>query len=194
MKRIGIFGGSFNPVHRGHLALASYACSELNLDKVYFVPAYRNPLCTKDELLPGAFRSSLIKKSIRAYPKFSVSDLELKRGKISYTVDTLRAFKKRFGRNTQLYFLAGADTPRHFSRWKSPREVLKLCRFVVLSRSGSKLKTGDGRFLWLPMPPIDVSSSGIRRKLEQGKKVGGFLPKEIEKEVQRRQRSKVKRK
>ena len=169
VRRIGIFGGSFNPVHRGHLALASYAVSELNLDKVFFVPAHQNPLKKMEvrhaALLPSSLRMSLLRKAIRGTPKFSVSDIELKRKGISYTVDTLRFFNRKFGKKTQLFFLAGADQLKNFSRWKSPEEVLKLCRFVVATRPGSRLSTGDKRILRMPMPPIDISSSDIRKKL-----------------------------
>ena len=168
--RIGIFGGSFNPVHRGHLALACYACCELNLEKVIFVPSYLTPLKEKKDFLSAARRLALLKKAVKPFPKFSVSEVELKRKGVSYTVDTLKTFKKKFSRDTQLYFLAGADTPRSFSRWKSPREVLKLCRFVVLTRPGSPLNMRDRRFLWMPMPPVDVSSSAIRREKSKSKK------------------------
>ena len=176
--RIGIFGGSFDPIHRGHLALAAYAASELDLDKVYFVPSHRTPLKSGERSLPAARRADLVKKAIRAYPRFAFSDVELKRKGVSYTVDTLRAFRKKF-RTAQLYFLAGADRIRDFSRWRSKNEVLKSCRFVVLTRPGHRLRTRDRRFLWLPMPPVDVSSSDIRRRLKQGKSIDQLVPAEV---------------
>ena len=168
MKRIGIYGGSFNPIHHGHLALASYAVSELNLDKVYFVPSFLTPLKEKKTLLPAQKRLSLVRKAIGGFPKFSVSDIELKRKGVSYTVETLRAFKKKLGPNTRLYFLSGADQPKNFFRWKSPEEVLKLCRFVVATRPGTQMNFKDKRFIWMPMPPVDISSSKIRKKLKFG--------------------------
>ena len=128
--RIGILGGSFNPIHQGHLALASYAQSELNLDKVYFVPSFQTPLKDPRSLLPAPLRARLVERAIRPHPRFKLSEVELKRKGRSYTVDTLRFFKKRLGAKAQLYFLAGADNAKTFSRWKSPQQVLKLCRFV----------------------------------------------------------------
>ena len=165
--RIGILGGSFDPVHQGHLAIAQFASSELNLNRVIFVPLSKNPLKKNPRMLTDAARLALLKNAVRRFPGYSVSDHELKRPGPSYTVDTLRYFRKKFGAKTTLYFLAGADTPRDFSRWKSPEKVLKLCRFVVMTRPGSKLDTADGRFLWLPMPPVNISSTGIRKEFQR---------------------------
>ena len=162
--RIGILGGSFDPVHQGHLKIAAYALQELNLDRVIFVPAGKNPLKKNPPRLTNASRMALLRKALKRFPAFSVSDHELKRPGPSYTVDTLEHFRKKFGAGAQLYFLSGADTARGFSHWKSPAKVLKLCRFVVMTRPGSPMRTADGRFLWLPMPPLNVSSTQIRRK------------------------------
>ena len=162
--RIGILGGSFDPVHAGHLKIAAYAHEELNLDRVIFVPVGKNPLKKNPRQLTDASRLSLLRKALKRFPAFSVSDHEIKKPGPSYTVDTLVHFRKKFGAGTRLYFLSGADTVRDFSRWKSPAKVLKLCRFVVMTRPGSKMRTADGRFLWLPMPPLRVSSTQIRKK------------------------------
>ena len=167
--KIGIFGGSFDPVHQGHLAVAGYALSELNLDKIYFVPAYQNPLKSRERIVHGRpqgsplRRISELRKAIQHNPKFFVSDIELKRKGLSYTIDTLKYFKKKFHGHA-LYFLAGADQLRNFSRWKSPEEVLKLCRFTLFTRPGTPLRAKDKRFLLVPMPPVDISSTEIRRK------------------------------
>jgi len=162
--RIGILGGSFDPVHNGHLAIAKYASSELNLDQVIFVPTSANPLKKKSCVLTNQGRLTLLREALKNFENFSVSDCELRRPGPSYTVETLRYFRKKFGPKTQLYFLSGADTARSFSRWKSPEKVLKLCRFVVMTRPGSKLRPADKRFLWLPMEPVRISSTEIRRK------------------------------
>ena len=162
--RIGILGGSFDPIHRGHLALARYAREELNLDRIIFVPVGMNPLKKNPRSLPDAARISMIQKTLKRLPDFSVSTHELRKKGPSYTVDTLRYFRKKFGAKAQLYFLAGADTVKNFSRWKSPEKVLKLCRFVVMTRPGSKMRTNDGRFLWLSMPPVRISSTLLRKK------------------------------
>ncbi len=183
MSRIGILGGSFDPIHGGHLALAKFASSELNLDKVVFVPVSKNPLKKNARKLSDLARLSMLRKVLRRFPSFSVSDYEIKGQVPSYTVKTLQHFKKKFGVKTQLYFLSGADTVRNFSRWKSPEKVLKLCRFVVATRPGSKLRTTDGRFLWLPMGPVHLSSTSIRRRIENKQSVRHLVPREIEKNL-----------
>jgi nicotinate-nucleotide adenylyltransferase len=183
MTRVGILGGSFDPVHEGHLAIAKYASSELNLDRVYFVPVSQNPLKKNMRQLPDSARVTLLRKALRRFPNFLVSDCEIRRQGPSYTVETLRHFRKKLGKKAQLYFLAGADTARYFSRWKSPKKVLKLCRFVVMTRPGFKFRTADGRFLWLPMSPLRISSTQIRRRLQKKRNVCDLVPAEIEKSM-----------
>src|SRR3989338_7183715 len=124
--RVGIFGGSFSPIHNGHLRLALRAYSELNLDRVIFVPSFLTPLKTQ-HLLPAAFRVRLLRWVIKLYPFFSISLCEIKRGAVSYTVDTLRFFKKRFGPKTELYFLCGKDALKTIPRWKSFDKIVRLC-------------------------------------------------------------------
>jgi nicotinate-nucleotide adenylyltransferase len=177
--RIGIFGGSFNPVHNGHLHLAEFALSELNLDKVYFVPSHRTPL-KKADLLPAALRLRCLREALREKKRFAVSTEELRRGGTSYTVDTLKVFRRRLGPETTLYFLAGADNAKNLSRWKSPDKVLNLCRFTILSRPGAaRSKTPPG-VLWAPFPALDVSSSDVRRRLKTGRSLKGLVPSGVE--------------
>ncbi len=183
--RIGILGGSFDPVHNGHLAIAKYASSELNLDQVIFVPTSANPLKKKSCVLTNQGRLTLLREALKNFENFSVSDCELRRPGPSYTVETLRYFRKKFGPKTQLYFLSGADTPRHFSRWKSPKKVLKLCRFVVMTRPGNAFKMRDTRFLWLSMPPENISSSEIREKIKRNKGIRDLLPSGLERTLKR---------
>ena len=167
--RIGIFGGSFNPVHKGHLKLAQTAFSELNLDKVFFVPSYQTPLKENTEsLLPTQTRIDLLKKAIRPYPYFSVSSCEIRRKGLSFTVDTLKFFKTKFKNKAVLYFLAGADTLTNLKRWKSVDEIKKLCRFVIASRPGYPLKTPSWT-LSLPMDSLKLSSTEIRKSKNKSK-------------------------
>ncbi len=176
--RIGVFGGSFNPVHAGHLKLASHAVSELNLDKVLFVPSHVTPLKKEEELLPGALRVRLLRRALRRHRLFSLSLSEMTRGGVSYTVDTLAHFKKKF-KGATLYFLCGADTLKALSRWKDPERVLRLCRFTVFSRPGEGRFKKDGRILCVPLDALPVSSSEVRRRLVAGRSVKGLVPKEI---------------
>ncbi len=181
--RIGIFGGSFNPVHAGHLKLASHAASELNLQRVIFVPSRVNPLKNEQELLPAAFRVRLLRLALRGHRVFSVSLCELARGGRSYTVDTLEYFRKKF-KGATLYFLCGADTMKGLSRWKKPGRVLELCRFTVFSRPGHGRLRKDKRILRVPLDALPVSSSEVRRRLNEGLSVRGLVPKEILKPIE----------
>ena len=136
--RIGIFGGSFDPVHRGHLKLAQAALSELNLDKIIFVPCRQNPLKVGAQravpLLSAETRIRLLRAAVKRYsPRFSVSLCEIRRQGPSYTVDTLRYFKKCYPKAV-LYFLSGADVLKDLRNWRSFGEVARLshgayCRF-----------------------------------------------------------------
>ena len=177
--RIGIFGGSFNPVHHGHLKLAERAVEELNLDRVIFVPSSQTPLKT-EALFPASLRFKLLQAALKKQPRFSVSPCEIRRGGLSFTVDTLKFFKKKFGKRATLYFLAGADTLKRLPRWKSPAEVLTLCRFVVLTRPGfslGKMKSPAG-VSFLALDALPISSSDIRKRLSQGKTVSRWMPRE----------------
>ncbi len=168
--RIAIFGGSFNPVHRAHLALAEQALSELNLDRIIFVPCRRSPLKEDTDLIPAAVRVKLLKKAIRGNKYFFLSSAELVRKGASYTVDTLRYFKRRLGKHATLYFLAGADSMKYFNQWRSSDKIPHLCRIAVAARPGSSREAALKRgFLYLPGKKMEVSASGLRQALKQGR-------------------------
>ncbi len=160
--RIGIFGGSFNPVHRGHLKLAREAMSELNLNEIIFVPSRRNPLKKEDNLLPVRIRMKRLQDAIKNNPHYFISWCELNRAGKSYTVDTLKFFKRRLKSGDVLYFLAGADTLQNLLRWKRLGKIFTLCRFVAASRPGYSLKEAPPQVLKLPMDAVDLSSTAIR--------------------------------
>ncbi len=163
--RIGIFGGSFNPVHAGHLKLAFEAHSELNLERVIFVPSHQNPLKGGSKLEPAAARVARLRKVIKEFHFFSLSLCEIRRKGLSYTVDTLRYFKKKFGKRSALYFLVGADSLKNFSRWKSTEQILELCRLVVFSRPGFPVTNLPEGAVYVPMDALDISSTRIRGSL-----------------------------
>jgi len=179
--RIGIFGGSFNPIHKGHLFFAETAYSELNLDQIFFVPTFSTPLKERETLLPARLRLTLLKKALRGRPYFKISLCEMNRKGVSFTVDTLRYFRKRFKKKATLYFLAGADTLKNFSRWKSPEEVLESCRFVVTDRPGHKTKMDRDSILYLLMKALPISASDIRRRLKNRDSIRGLVPEGTEK-------------
>jgi len=138
--------------------------SELNLNKVIFVPAYEPPLKNKEELLPAKLRLKLLKAALRREPHFSVSLCEMKRKGVSYTVDTLKFFRKKFGKNQKLFFICGADHLKNLSCWKSPEKIFKLCHFVVATRPGFRVKKLPARALYMPFDALPISSTLIRKE------------------------------
>ena len=176
--RIGIFGGSFNPVHCGHVKLAVCARKAFDLDRVIFVPCRRPVLKPVKDLLPASLRVRLLRSAVSKTPGFSVSSCELRRRSPSYTVNTLRHFRKKFGSNVELFFIAGQDTLKDFSLWKSPGEVLKLCRFLVAVRKGFGKSGVEVPVLGLPWKPVKVSSTLIRERLKARRDIRGLVPEE----------------
>ena len=177
--RVGIFGGSFNPVHNGHLRLAFCAMSELNLRKVIFVPSHITPLKNGEELLPWRLRVLLLRSVLKGRPGFELSLCEIRRKGLSYTVDTLKFFKKKLGRDAVLFFLAGADTAATLKRWKSWDEVTRLCRFVMMARPGFPRRRLPKGVYTMPLDALPVSSTEVRRRLDQGKTIRGLVPPEV---------------
>lgn len=161
--RIGIFGGSFNPLHHAHLGLAEYAFSELNLDRLIFVPSFQSPLKEQHRFLCPETRLKRVKKAIEQYPCFEVSDIEIRRGGLSYTVDTLVHFKKKFGKDATLFFITGADILPELSRWKNIRKIFTICRFVVASRAGYERIPTPYPVIWLNWERRRVSSTELRQ-------------------------------
>jgi nicotinate-nucleotide adenylyltransferase len=158
------------------LKLAVHAFSELNLDKIIFVPSFHTPFKEKEKLIPGKLRLRLLRAALKEYPHFSVSDCEIKRGGASFTVDTLKFFEKKFGDGATLFFLTGADVLKGLSRWKSPEKVLKLSRFVVATRPGSSFKETHWPILRMPFDAEDISASDIRKRLKEKRDIRSLVP------------------
>ena len=154
MKRIGIFGGTFNPVHSGHVGVALKAAAELELDKVLVVPAAHNPF--KEDCGADALRWTLVKYACAPHPVLEPCDIELKRGGPSYTIDTVSVVKERFP-DAQLFFIVGEDNISEVSRWREADELARLITFVPYRRTPE-------------------SSTEIRRRLTAGEPVGDLVP------------------
>jgi nicotinate-nucleotide adenylyltransferase len=180
-KRIGIFGGSFDPPHVGHLIVAHSALEQARLDKVVFVPAYFPPHKLGNKQTSAAARLAMAKLAVKGNSKFLVSDLEVKRKGISYTVDTLRWFKSRF-ENAELFFIIGGDSLSQFSTWKDPEEILNLAQLVVYPRplqSLAEIPVALPRAQVLRGPMIEISSSDVRLKVSHGESIRYLVPDEV---------------
>lgn len=162
--RIGIFGGSFNPVHEGHMRLADYAVEELNLDRLFFVPNYKNPLKQNHNFASSSKRITALKKILKRNPRFSLSLCEIEREGPSYTIDTLKFFEKKYGKKNIFYFIAGADTLKTLSQWKSIDDLKKRCRFVIATRPGYSIHPLPDGVLHMPFEALAISSTQIRKR------------------------------
>lgn len=179
---IGVFGGSFDPPHLGHLNVARDALEWLGLDQVLFVPARRSPFKEGDEgWAPGEVRKELCEAAIRGEPGMEVWEGELHRPAPSFTVDTLEALA---GRGRRLTLLLGADQWAQFHRWKRPRRILELARVGVLTRGGYEGPDGpSGEGPWpcvrVPVRRMEVSSTEIRSRLQAGRSVRFLVPETV---------------
>jgi nicotinate-nucleotide adenylyltransferase len=174
--KIGIFGGTFDPVHMGHLALALESWHELELDKVLFVPANISPF--KEEHIPAspADRLNMLRLAVGHDHRFGICTLELDRGGISYTVDTLKELRLEFGPEAELFILAGTDILKGFDRWKDAEEIKEIASLVAVSRPGEKDTGGlEGNIRSIEMPLMEISSTMIRCRIKARQPIEGFL-------------------
>ncbi|MCP9470734.1 MAG: nicotinate-nucleotide adenylyltransferase [Nitrospira sp.] len=134
--KLGLLGGSFNPIHNGHLAVAREVRDRLGLDRVLFIPAGDPPHKRNGSLASATDRYEMVRLAVAGTPSFDLSDIEIKRTGKSYSIDTVRALERQFGLSTDLYFLIGLDAFLDVHNWKAPLELLQACRFVVVPRPG----------------------------------------------------------
>jgi nicotinate-nucleotide adenylyltransferase len=178
--KIGILGGTFNPVHLGHMILAQSALEILRLDKIIFVPANIQPLKSSRWVPRGIDRLKMLRLALRGAKKFSISDLEIKRGGKSYTVETLDIMRRKFkGKSAELFFLAGSDAISDLGRWKNFDKIKKLAKFVVAARPGFCVKLIHKGIKFINIPQIDISSSDVRKRINTGKGVEYLLDKKV---------------
>jgi nicotinate-nucleotide adenylyltransferase len=180
MRRIGVFGGTFDPPHLGHLTLAEWAREALSLDRVIFVPAAVPPHKRRRRLTAAADRVAMTRLAVRGHPAFTVSTLEVRRTGPSYTVDTLRALARVHPR-AEFWLLMGEDSLREFHTWHAPREILALASLAVAGRPGVRSpapapRAPRGRVTWLRNPRLEISSSAIRRRVRAGRSVRYWVP------------------
>jgi nicotinate-nucleotide adenylyltransferase len=203
-RRLGIFGGTFNPIHYGHLRSAEEVCEALKLDRLWFVPAAVPPHKAEEGITPFAVRLAMTRLAVGDHPVMSVSDLEGRRAGRSYSVDTLRRLRAEMGEDWELYFILGLDAILEIGSWKDYAELFQLCHFVVLdrpgydrSRLGAVLKDevhpqfaalpdgagyrhpGGARVLFQATTLMDISATAIRRQVRQGRSIRFLLPEAV---------------
>ena len=165
--RIGVLGGTFNPIHNCHLSIAQETQKRLSLDRMIFIPSHSPPHKVHHEVIEARHRYEMVRLAIQPYPAFEVSDLEINRPGPSYSVDTIRALGTLLGEKTELFFIIGLDAFLSVGSWKSAGTLLTLCPFVVISRTGH-LFSDLARLSWCQ--PLDRKMLGRldRGDLEQG--------------------------
>ena len=182
---IGIFGGTFNPPHLGHLIVAEYVRAMLSLDVVYFVPSFISPHKRRGEDRLAKHRLNMVRLAIRKNAVFASSDFEIKQKDTSYTYRTIENFKKRF-RHSRLFVLLGADNFVDFKTWKYPDRIGELATVVVMSRPmhvpGTRANAGlSAKFI--EVPGIEISSTDIRNRVRRGKSIRYLVPDAVEKYI-----------
>lgn len=182
--RIGIFGGSFNPIHVGHLVVAERVAETLRLDRVLFIPTAHTPLKKDRDLASPRHRWTMLRLALRGHPRFQAWDLEIRRGGVSYTVDTLRELRKRLKAN--LFLIVGADAVDLFPRWKAPEEVRRLATLVVVTRPGHSPRRRMPKMIMVRVPLLEISGTEIRDRLRRGRSVRHLVPEAVERYLLRK--------
>ncbi len=196
--KLGLMGGTFNPIHIGHLKIASKVLDIFDLKKVIFIPSGNPPHKNRGEIVDASHRLKMIKLAISEgvrysdssessdsnYKRFEVSDIEIKRKGESYTLDTIRQIKETYGGETDIYFIAGTDSALDLPNWKDPLKILSLSHFVAVERPGFSLKRIDEKYrkriITVGGISIDMSSSDIRKRIKEGRPIKSLIPKDVE--------------
>ena len=176
--RIGVFGGSFDPVHSAHLIVAQEAAEFLKLDHVRFVPAAIQPFKPDGHVADTAHRVAMLRLALSDHAAFLLDLREIERGGISYTADTLAHLRHDFP-DDELFLLVGADAARHLSRWHDSPKLAELAQIVAMSRSGETPAASAMIAQTIAVSSIDVSATAVRRTLRSGSPPVGLLPKAV---------------
>ena len=191
--KIGIMGGTFNPIHIGHLIIAENAYEEYQLDKIWFMPSKRPPHKENKEIVSENDRLKMIEMAIENNSHFSLSTIELERDGTTYTIDTIKYLIDNFPEN-EYYFIIGADSLFQLTSWNQAEELFKLVPFLVATRDEASYKEMQSyakiladnygtRISFLTTPNIEISSSMIRKKVQQNKSISYFVPDCVQKYI-----------
>lgn len=190
---VGVLGGTFDPVHSGHLVIAKEARLKLGLNRVIFVPAGRPWLKTDREITTAVHRLEMVRLAIAGNGNFELSTLEIDRPGPSYSVDTVAILQQQLGAAAVIYFLIGWDSLADLPQWHEPDRLIKLCKLVAVTRRGLSrpdLKSLESLIpgmtqsvVWLDITPIEISSSDIRDRVARGLSIHGLVPDDVERYI-----------
>jgi len=189
VRKTGILGGTFDPVHTGHILLAEEVAGRLGLCEVVFIPAGHPWLKENGAITSAEHRLAMLKLAVAGRPLFSISTMELERPGPSYTADTMVELGRRRSAEEELYFILGWDNLKELPRWHQPQKLISLCKLAAVPRVGSQAPDLDelekslpgikGRVAMLDGPHIDISASEIRRRVAAGLSIEGLVPPDV---------------
>ena len=184
--KVGVIGGTFDPVHNGHIAIAGAVMARLSLAKVIFVPAAEPRLRASDPCATAEQRREMVRRALADYPRFRLSDVDIKRGGQTRTVDTLADLRAELGEGPELYFILGQDSLPELPRWWQPRRLIKLCRLVAVPRPGyptpdlASLEAAipgiTPRVILPDEPVMDIGATDIRQRVARGEAIDHLVP------------------
>ena len=180
MSKVGIFGGTFDPIHHGHLITAQSVREIRHLDKIIFIPSFISPHKADVNSVSPEHRMNMLKLAVEGVDFFEVSDYEIKKEGISYTIDTLKEFKKIYDK---LEFIMGYDNIFKFHNWKEPDGIMGLTKVIVLERKSSKPHPFDDKYveqaIFVETRGIEISATDIREKVKQGMPIHYLVPRKV---------------
>ena len=180
MSKVGIFGGTFDPIHHGHLITAQSVREIRDLDKIIFIPSFISPHKADVNSASPEHRMNMLKLAVEGVDFFEVSDYEIKKEGISYTIGTLKEFKKKYD---ELEFIIGYDNIFKFHTWKNPDEIMKITKILVLKRKSSLPPSHEDKYvksaLFVETRGIEISATDIREKVKQGMPIHYLVPEKV---------------
>jgi nicotinate-nucleotide adenylyltransferase len=191
-KRLGVMGGTFDPIHYGHLTTAEEALVQFRLDEVLFVPTGQPWMKEHEVVSPAEDRYLMTVIATASNPRFSVSRIEVDRDGPTYAVDTLRALREEHGAGTELFFVTGADAVLEIIHWKEPEELFELAHFIAATRPGYDLSHFEAETITsrpevsvMPVPALAISSTDIRRRVAEGRPIRYLVPEGVKSYIEK---------